>query len=37
VGSPNDMMSKAWGLVVGLVLDMEGVKVGSGGGVAMLK
>jgi hypothetical protein len=30
-------MSKAWGPMAGLVLDVEGVKVGLGGRVMMLK
>ncbi len=29
--------SKAWGQMAGPVLDMEGVKVGLGGGAVMLK
>jgi len=37
VGSPNDMASKAWGPMARPVLDVEGVKVGSGGAAVMLK
>jgi hypothetical protein len=37
VGSLNDTVLKPWGLMARLILDVEGVKVGLGGGVVMLK
>ncbi len=37
MGSPNDMDVESMGLVVGPILDMEGVKMGSSGGIMMLK